>query len=67
MSESDDTIRRLESERDAYLKALYAMTRNDVPPLTAAELHELQKATASLSDIIAEIEQELGPADGSHV
>lgn len=61
---NDERIRKLESERDAYLNALYAITRKDVPPLTVDEVQELQKATCSLSEAIEEIKRELGPANG---
>lgn len=49
-------LRRVEQERDAYLKAVYALTRKEFT-FTEEELRELEKSGVALDQVIADIEE----------
>lgn len=48
-------IKKLEEERDAYLRALYAMTRHEKITFTAEELADLDKNGIPFEDIVQEV------------
>jgi hypothetical protein len=60
MSEPVDPERaRIERERDAYLKALYALTRKEIT-FTKEELREMEENGLTLDEIISNLEASLG-------